>query len=223
MRILFSFLVSFLLLAQTGAFAQNSQNALWNYWTGRDLENRNRMSEAEYYYSEAVRICNDEVSKNAANRDTYTALTWTLRRQRKYAEVITWGERGLRLFSDEYRIIQTMGEAYFYLNNHDLSLRFMQRYTNSVPQGERTPISYFFIGEIYRVKNMFHHADIAYSAAVKLDPNNALWWYRLGTVCEAAGDYPQAVDAYTRALNITPDYPEATAARTRTQAQQRTR
>ena len=127
MRISRLLLIPFLLLLWFAAFAQDSQDALRNYHTGRDMEGRNRMSEAEYYYNEAVRICTDQISRNAANRDTYAALTWTLQRQRKFADVITWGERGLRLYADEYRIIETMGEAYFYLNDFDESLRFMQR------------------------------------------------------------------------------------------------
>jgi len=215
MRTSFVYLIPVLLLMQLNAFAQNNQEAagqaaLRNYRAGRDMESRGRMSEAENYYNEAVRISNNEISGNTAGRDTYTALTWTLQRQRKYADVIIWGERGLRLYADEYRIVETMGEAYFYLDNHDQSLRFMQRYINSMPQGDRASVAYFFIGEIYRYKSKFHHADIAYSTAVRLEPNIALWWYRLGTVREAAGDYSQAVDAYGRALRLTPNYPEAT-------------
>ena len=191
------------------AFAQNNRDPISLYRTGRDLESRNRMSEAEYYYNEAIRISVDEISRNVANRDTYTALTWTLQRLRRYHDVITWGERGLRLYSDEYRIMEIMGEAYFYLDEPDESLRFMQRYTNSVPQGERTSVAYFFIGEIYRYKGFYRHADIAYSTAVRLEPNVALWWYRLGSVREAMGDLSQAVTAYERALRINPDYKEA--------------
>ena len=216
-RFSFSLLLPVLLLIQLSAFAQtpggittDTQRAMQNYRTGRDMESRNRMSDAENYYNEAVRICSSEISRNTANRDTYTTLVWTLQRQRKYADVISWGERGLRIYSDEYRIVETMGEAYFYLNNFDLSLRFMQRYINAEPQGERTSVAYFFIGEIYRSRSRFRHADIAYSAAVRLEPNIALWWYRLGTVREAAGDYSQAVDAYGRAIRINPYYPEAT-------------
>ena len=216
-RFSFSFLLPVLLLIRVNVFAQapggivtETQRALQSYRTGRDLESRSRMSEAENYYNEAVRICNSEISRNTANRDTYTTLAWTLQRQKKYADVISWGEHGLRLFADEYRIVETMGEAYFYLNNYDLSLRFMQRYINAEPQGERTSVAYFFIGEVYRYRNRFRHADIAYSAAVRLEPNVALWWYRLGMVREAVGDYSQAVDAYGRAIRISPYYPEAT-------------
>jgi len=207
MRVLF-FCFSFLLLIFP-AFTQNNRDPISLYRTGRDLESRSRMSEAEYYYNEAVRICVDDISRNAASRDTYTALTWALQRQRRYQDVITWGERGLRLYSDEYRIMETMGEAYFYLDEPDESLRFMQRYANLVPQGERTSVAYFFIGEIYRYKGFYHHADIAYSTAVRLDPFVALWWYRLGLVREAAGELSQAAAAYERAIRINPDYQEA--------------
>jgi tetratricopeptide (TPR) repeat protein len=211
MRFFLQCLVIVFLLFPFPAFAQNNRDALWNYRTGRDLEGRNRASEADFFYNEAVRICNEEISRNAANKDTYTTLTWTLQRQRKYADVITWGERGLRLYADEYRIVETMGEAYFYLDNHDESLRFMQRYTNSDPLGERISVAYFFIGEIYRYKGYFRHADIAYTTAVRLEGGVALWWYRLGSVREAVGDYSQAVTAYERALRLNPDYVEANA------------
>jgi tetratricopeptide (TPR) repeat protein len=102
-----------------------------------------------------------------------------------------------------------MGEAYFYLNRYDDSLRSMQRYVNSVPQGERTSVAYFFIGEIFRLQRKFLRADIAYTTAVRLDPGSALWWYRLGSVRESAGDLSPAMEAYQRALRLNPNYREA--------------
>ena len=209
MRIFMRCLASFMLLLSLTAFAQDNENALRYYRAGRDLENRNRLADAERSYAEAVRICNEDISRNTATRDTYTILTWTLQRQRKYADVVTWGERGLRLFADEYRIVETMGEAYFYLDDYERSLRFMQRYTNAMPQGERSSVAYFFIGEIFRLRKQFRHADIAYTTAVRLEPGLALWWYRLGSVREATGDYSQAIDAYERAIRLNPNYREA--------------
>jgi tetratricopeptide (TPR) repeat protein len=203
-------------------FSQTGQNAarpdaLRSYRIGRDLESRDRMDEANQYYNEAVRICMEEISQNSANMDSYTVLTWTLQRQRKYAEVITWGERGLRINANDYRIVETMGEAYFYLDRYDDSLRSMQRYVNSVPQGERTSVAYFFIGEIFRYQKKYHRADIAYTTAVRLEPNSALWWYRLGSVRESAGELSPAIEAYQRALRLNPNYREATEGLTRSQ------
>jgi tetratricopeptide (TPR) repeat protein len=184
-------------------------DALQNYRVGRDLEARNRLEEAQAYYNEAVRICSQELAANPSNLDSYTVLTWTLQRQKKYTEVISWGERGLRVNANDYRLIETMGEAYFYLDNFAQSLRFMQRYVNSLPQGERASVAYFFIGEIYRLQRRFLHADIAYTTALRLDPGPALWWYRLGLVRESAGDAGPAAEAYERALRINPNYREA--------------
>jgi tetratricopeptide (TPR) repeat protein len=184
-------------------------DALRNYQVGRDLEAQNRMNEAVVYYNEAVRICLNEINQNAENMDSYTVLTWTLQRQQKYREVLDWGQRGLRINANDYRIIETMGEASFYLDNYDQSLEYMQRYINSAPQGDRVSVAYFFMGEIYRLTNRFYRADIAYTTAVRLEPNAALWWYRLGIVRENLGDFRPAVEAYQRAVNLNPNYREA--------------
>jgi tetratricopeptide (TPR) repeat protein len=206
--------------AQTGiAPVSAAASAIQNYRIGRDLEAGNRMAEAERYYNEAIRICRNEVAGNTANRDTYTAITWALQRQRKYADVITWGERGLRLFADEYRILETMGEAYFYLDDYDRSLSCMQRYANLLPQGERISVAYFFIGEIFRLKEKYRHADIAYTTAVRLEPRLPLWWYRLAQVRELLGDRAPATAAYEQAVRINPNYAEAIAGLARTRQQ----
>jgi tetratricopeptide (TPR) repeat protein len=193
----------------TSGASPSRSDALQNYRVGRDLEYRNRIDEAGVYYNEAVRICTQELAANPSNLDAYTVLTWTLQRQKKYADVISWGERGLRLNPNDYRIVETMGEAYFYLDNYAQSLRFMQRYVNSMPQGERTAVAYFFIGEIHRLERRYYHADIAYTTALHLDPSAALWLYRLGLTRESAGDTASAAQAYERALRINPSYREA--------------
>jgi tetratricopeptide (TPR) repeat protein len=208
---------TFPLYAQSSPGGEAPLSAVQNYRIGRDLEAAGRMAEAEPYYNEAIRICLDEVSRNAANRDTYTAITWALQRQKNYAEVIRWGEQGLRLFADEYRIMETMGEAYFYLNDYDRSLDYMQRYTDAVPRGERSSVAYFFAAEIFRLRRQYYRADIAYTTALRLDPGVALWWYRLATVQEALEDYAAAAGSFSRALRITPNYPEASAGLARVQ------
>jgi tetratricopeptide (TPR) repeat protein len=194
--------------------------AMQSYQAGRDLEYRNRPGEAEAHYNEAVRICQDEVSRNAATRETYTVITWTLRRQNRHADVITWGERGLRIYADEYRIVETMGESWFYLGDYSRSLSYMQRYTNAIPQGERTPVAYFFIGEIFRITQKYRHADIAYTTAVRLESTVPLWWLRLAEVREAAGDKTPAIEACRQAIRLNPNYQEAITVLARLQAPQ---
>jgi tetratricopeptide (TPR) repeat protein len=198
------------ILAPVAATAQaNGPDALAEYNLGRDLESRNRIDEAEQHYREAVRICNDEITSGKGTLDSYAVLTWTLQRQRKYAEVISTGERGLRLGND-IRIVETMGEAYFYLGNYSACLRQMQRYVNAQPQGGRAAVAYFFIGEIYRLQGKNQSADRAYTTALQVEGGTvALWWYRLGAVREAANNYSDAIKAYEAALRITPNYRQA--------------
>jgi tetratricopeptide (TPR) repeat protein len=192
--------------------------AIQNYWVGRELEANGRMEEAGYYYDEVVRICQEEISQDSAGRDTYAALTWALRRQEKYQEVVAWGERGLGLFAEEFRIMETMGEAFFHLNAFDRSLDYMQRYTNAVPQGDRTSMAYFYIAETFRLRRQYLRADIAYTTALRLSPEVVLWWYRLGSVRESAGDYPSAVLAYQQALRLNPGHEESAAGLERAQS-----
>jgi tetratricopeptide (TPR) repeat protein len=205
------------LFAQEARIAPEALTAIQRYRAGRDFEAAGRTEEANAYYNEAVRMCQEEISRNVATADTYAAITWSLVRQRKYQEAIAWGEQGLGLYANDYRILETMGEAYFYLNDYSRSLAAMQRYVNAIPQGERSSVAYFFIGEIFRLSGKYRHADIAYTTAVRLEPGLALWWYRLASVRESAGDYQPAVDAYQEALRINPAYTEAGAGLVRAQ------
>jgi tetratricopeptide (TPR) repeat protein len=196
-------------------FSQIKPDAMASYRTGRDLENQGRANEADAKYQEAVNICLDEIKNKSATMDTYAVFTWALQRQKKYNEVISRGNEALNIRQD-YRIIETMGEAYFYLGDFNASLRYMQRYIANIDNGDRTSVAYFFVGEIYRFQKKFNYADIAYTMAVNLTPNMALWWYRLGSVRESIGDREFAYQAYERALRINPGYREASAGLERT-------
>jgi tetratricopeptide (TPR) repeat protein len=201
---------------QTTTQQQPGTGALQNYRIGRDLETRNRFAEANTYYNEAIRLCMDELNRNNSSMDSYTVLTWALLRQRRYSEVINWSDRALRINPGDYRIIETMGEAYFFLNDYEHSLIMMQRYAASMPRGDRASTAYFFMGEIYRNQRKYLHADIAYTTAVTLEGSIFLWWYRLGTVREAAGEYASAITAYEKTLALNPNYREASEALERT-------
>ncbi|MDR1787419.1 MAG: tetratricopeptide repeat protein [Treponema sp.] len=208
-----------LVCAAGQGFGQEGEkpDALAAYRRGRDAEGR-RPAEAERYYADSVRICNDEIAQNRATRDTYTVLCWTLQRQKKYRDVLSWGERGRGLYPDDLRIVEIMGEAYFYLDNYAASLRSMQRYINGLPRGDRAANAFFFSGEIYRLQKKFRKADIAYSAAVNLERSNALWWYRLGLAREGAGENADAAAAFKQAIQLNPNYPEAKDGLARVQA-----
>jgi tetratricopeptide (TPR) repeat protein len=198
----------FFIMMLLSSFAFSEDDALETYRLGRELEGKNRMEDANVFYTEAVQLCMNEISSGIATMDTYAVLTWTFQRQRKYSDVIRYGRQALNIRSDN-RIIETMGEAYFYNGNYDLSLSSMQRYISNLPEGDRAPVAYFFMGEIFKLQSKFNYADIAYTAALRLEPNMALWWYRLGLVRESAGQLNYAAEAYEGALKINPSYSNA--------------
>ena len=196
------------LLSLLAAVAQEKPDALKSYRHGRDLEAVGRMEDAKGAYGEAINICKEDLVVNPRNMDAYTIFGWSLVRMGKYRETVDICQEALKI-SNDHRIVETMGEAYFYLGNYKESIRNMEKYTDAAPRGERISTAYFFIGETYRITRQYNRADIAYSAAVHLEPAIALWWFRLGTVRETVGDKIGASDAYRRAVKLRPDYQDA--------------
>lgn len=200
--------LALLVLAVILAPAQDKPDALKLYRNGRDLEAAGRSADASEAYRQAIEICKQDLVVNPKNMDAYTIETWALIRLGKYQESVDRCTEALKVTND-YRVVETMGEAYFYLRQYKESLKQMERYVDAAPKGERISTAYFFIGEIYRLTREYNHADIAYSTAVYLEPSLSLWWYRLGTVRESVGDKTGAQTAYQRALKLRPDYKEA--------------
>ena len=189
-------------------YAQEKAYALKLYRTGRSLDSAGRAEEAKASYTAAINVCLSELRHNPRNMDSYTVYTWSLFRLHKYRETAAVCNEALKIAVD-VRIIETLGEAHFYLNDYKESLRQMERYIDMAPTGERASVAYFYTGDIYRLTKRYQKADIAYSAAVHLEPSNSLWWYRLGLAREQAGHKQSAREAFQRALNIRKDYKEA--------------
>lgn len=190
------------------ASATENPDALKLYRNGRSLDAIGRKDDAKKAYTEAVAICKNELRDNPKNMDSYAVFTWCLFRLGYYKDTEIACINALKISRDP-RIIETLGEAQFYLGNYKGSLRNMELYVDMQPHGERISVAHFFIGEIYRLTGKYHKADIAYSIAVHLEPGSGLWWYRLGLVREAAGEKQSAIDAFNAALRIWPDYKDA--------------
>ena len=209
--VLFSFIA-------TPVFSQEKVDALKLYRDGRVLESSGKTTEAKDLYQKAAEACKNELQVTPNNIESYVVLTWSLLRMGRYQETITECNKALKIKSNEYRIIETMAEAQFYVNNYDESLKYFEQYVNAMPQNsERYSTAYFFIGEIYRMKKQYEHADIAYARALQLTPGAALWWYRQGLARENNGNKAGAKESYTQALKWRPNYPDATAALKRVQ------
>ncbi|NLM01154.1 MAG: tetratricopeptide repeat protein [Treponema sp.] len=197
------------LLSSVSLFAQEKKDALKSYRAGRDFEVAGNMTEAKAKFQESVDICRAELQENSRNIESYVVITWSLIRLQDYRETVRLCNEALKINPKEYRIIETLGEAYFYLDNYTESLKNFENYLAGLPNGDRSSVAMFFMAEIYRLQGRHAHADIAYCAALYKEPGNSLWWYRLGRVRENANDKAGAKSAYERALRLRPNYPDA--------------
>jgi len=188
--------------------AQDKPDALKLFRNGRDLEAAGRVEDAKATYSQAIEVCKAELTDNPKNMDAYTIYGWALVRLGKNQDAVNISLEALKGASDS-RITETLAEAYFFLGNNKESLKYMEKYIDASPRGDRISTAYFFTGEIYRMSKQLNRAELAYSTAVFLEPSISLWWYRLGTVRESLGDKPKAFEAYQRSLKLRPDFKEA--------------
>ena len=168
-------------------------------------------------YKSAVDICLAEIKAGKATVDTYNILLWSLNRQKRYRETITYGNQGSKKYRD-MRIIESMGVAYYYLGDYDRALSNLKTYAGELPEGTFIDDVYYFMGETYIRKGEFNNADIALSTAVHHYPKSAMWWTRLGYAREEAGYFEGALKAYDQALKINKNYADAIAGRDRVSA-----
>lgn len=207
----------FIWLCSSMLFAQPKPDALKYYFNGRDLDAKGRTEDAAKSYNIAIKICLDELAVTPNNMDSYAVYTWSLYRLKKYTETVSVCKQALNIRED-VRIIETMGEALFYLNQFDECLAQMQRYINLAPNDNRVSVAYFFEAEIYRLRKQYNKAEIAYTAAVHFEPSMSLWWLRLAAMREAVENKAGAIEAYNRVLRLVPNQADAVAALKRLQS-----
>ncbi|MGP1587453.1 MAG: tetratricopeptide repeat protein [Treponemataceae bacterium] len=212
-KTLFSVLLIFAIVCSI--FAQEKLDALVLYRKGRSLESQGDFTGAKEAFQKSVEVCQQELKVKPNNIESYVVLTWSKLRlegpngKPDYKGTIVDCQNALKINPKEYRIIETMAEAYFYDDNYKESLKYFEQYVNGVPREERVATAYFFMGEIFRITHRYEHADIAYCTALQKEPTVALWWYRLGRARESNGNKLGAKNAYQNALKYKPNYQDA--------------
>jgi len=197
MRKIYYFLVSlFIFISVFNAAAQTRPpDALAEYRAGN--------------FERAVQICTVEIEDNPSNLEAHVVICWSLLRLNRFEEAMRYARSGRALNRYDARITEILGEVYYYQGRNNEALQYFQEYATLAPEGQRIEMVYYFMGEIYIRQGRFRHADIALSTAVHWMPNNANWWARLGYTRENAGDRPNAIVAYERALSLNSQHNDA--------------
>jgi tetratricopeptide (TPR) repeat protein len=178
----------FLLLPALPGFSQTRPDALLEYRSGN--------------YNRAVEICRSEIAANANNLESHVVICWSLLRLGRLDEALSYAQAGRNMSRYDPRVIEILGEIYYYQGQNAEALQYFQEYINLAPEGQRIETVYYLLGEIYIRLGRFRHADIALSTAVHWVPGNAAWWVRLAYARENAGDLAEAIAAYERALSL---------------------
>lgn len=160
-------------------------------------------------YEEAIQVCLQELEEMPRNMDSYVVLGWSLLKQKKYDQALEYGKKAHSITPSDYRVIEILGEAHFYLGNNLESLKNLEDYTVLAPTGDRIDFVYYLMGEIFVRLGEYNHADIAFSTALYHSPNSANWWARLGYAREMAKDFTWSLDAYNKALKLNASHSEA--------------
>ena len=201
---LFILIPSFLLLALF-SFAQEKKDALKLYKAGE--------------YIQAVNVCEEEISQNPNNVDSYVVLLWSLLATKQYSEAEMWATKAKQISPYNQYITESYAEAKYYLGKNDEALVLFQDYISLVQfSGSRIGEVYYFMGEIYIRKGNFYHADIAFSQAVRNEPLKDYWWTRLGYAQEMSKMYKLASLSYEKAFTLNPQNTEAKNGRKRVMA-----
>jgi len=177
------------------AFSQVKPDALDEYRKGN--------------FERAIQICQQEIAADESNLESYVVACWSLLRLRRYEEALRFARIARNINYYDARIVEILGEVYYFQSNNNEALRYFQEYINLAPAGQRIENVYYYIGEIYIRTGKFRHADIALSTAVHWVPGNATWWTRLAFARENAGDLTEAIAAYERAISLNPQLPDA--------------
>ncbi|MDR1506817.1 MAG: tetratricopeptide repeat protein [Treponema sp.] len=183
-----TFLVFPVFFIASALFAQQRPDALREYRNGN--------------FDRSVEICREEIVSNPGNLESHVVICWSLLALRRYDEARTFALAGVNISRYDPRIIEILGEVYYFQGYNNDALRYFQEYANLAPQGSRIDMVYYYIGELFIRLGKFYHADIALSTAVYHTPRNANWWARLAYARESAGEYEEAITAYERALSL---------------------
>jgi tetratricopeptide (TPR) repeat protein len=169
-------------------------------------------------YALAVQTTLDEIKQMPKNMDSYSVLGWSLLKLGRYQVAANYAKRAIAISRYDNRIVEILGEAYYFLGDNAEATKYFEEYTVLAPTGERIDDVYYYMGEIYIRMGDYNHADIAFSTAVYHSPNIAQWWTRLGYAREMAKRYKLSLQAYDRALQLNPSYVDAIRGRERVQS-----
>lgn len=160
-------------------------------------------------YSQAVQVCLQQLQDTPNDVDTLAVLGWSYLRLQDNQDALATAQKGLAIAPNDPRLLEALGEAQFNLGKLTDALANLEQYVALRSSGDMISRVYWLMGETYIGLHEYQNADIAISASLNYEPNNARLWTRLGYARELGNDLKWAQDAYAHALTLDPNLSDA--------------
>ncbi len=142
------------------------------------------------------------------NAAAHNGLANLYYRRRMMAEAMSEYQKALQLDPNLADAHIDLGNVYFETGKYQEAAQYFKRYTELAP---REVAGYFLLAKAYQMQRdtlLFREGMAAAEKAVRLDPHNDGAWYMLATFYRDGKQYQKAVEAFRRALSLSPVDPD---------------
>ncbi|UER67700.1 CDC27 family protein [Borrelia sp. BU AG58] len=160
-------------------------------------------------FKEAIINTQEELNRNPNNLDARVILIWSLIGAGEYKNAELESMKGLTIKRYDSRVIQALGESYFFQKQYKNALKYFQEYIGLDPNGARIMKVYNLMADCFYKLERYNEADFAYENALRFLPNNQNLLLKLARARINAKNKVLARKALTTLLGLNPNHLEA--------------
>ncbi|WP_024654806.1 tetratricopeptide repeat protein [Borrelia hispanica] len=160
-------------------------------------------------FQEAIINTQNEIKNNPNNLDARVILIWSLIATGEYKKAELESIKGLEIKKHDSRIIQALGEAYFFQGQYKKALKHFQKYIGLDANGARIAKVYILTADSFYKLERYNEADFAYENALRFFPNNQNILLKLAKSRINAKNKILAKETLTKLLTLNPNHLEA--------------
>ncbi|AHH03529.1 Tetratricopeptide repeat family protein [Borrelia nietonii YOR] len=160
-------------------------------------------------FQEAIINTQNEIKHKTNNLDARVILIWSLIAIGEYKRAELESIKGLEINKNDSRIIQALGEAYFFQGQYKNALKHFQKYISLDSNGARIAKVYILTADSFYKLERYNEADFAYENALRFLPNNQNLLLKLAKARLNAKNKILAKETLTKLLTLNPNHLEA--------------
>nr|WP_038363716.1 tetratricopeptide repeat protein [Borrelia persica] len=160
-------------------------------------------------FQEAIINTQNEIKHNPNNLDARVILIWSLITTGEYKKAELEAMKGLEIKKHDSRIIQALGETYFFQGQYKNALNYFQKYIALEAHGARIAKVYLLSADSFYKLERYNEADFAYENALRFLPNNQNILLKLAKARINAKNKILAKETLTKLLTLNPNHLEA--------------